>query len=68
MNAEDAALVGTDGEKDVLDDMDWDAGNMIEEGNNEAHEAELSIVRAAVELAGGGEQLEGEGDVEYLWR
>ena len=41
-----------------IDAMDW-AGNIIEEGSNEAHEAEPDIVRAAVELAGGGEHREG---------
>ena len=51
-----------------LDDMDWDACCTIGEGSAEAHGAELSTVRAAVDLPGGGEQREGEADVEYLWR
>ena len=59
MMGEDAALVGTD-----LDDMDWDACCIIGEGSAEAHGAELSTVRAAVDLPGGGEQREGEADVE----
>ena len=35
---------------------------LTEEGSNEEYEAELDIVRSAVELAGSGEQREGEGD------
>ena len=59
MMAEDAALVGTGGAGQDLDCMDWDAGGIIEEGSAEATEAELGIVRAAFELAGGSEQREG---------
>ena len=66
--AKDAALVGTGGAGQDLDCMGWDAGGIIEEGSAEVHEAELDIVRAAAELAGGGEQRQGEADVEYLWR
>ena len=51
-----------------LDSMDWTAGCIIEEGSAEAREAELAIVRAAVELPGGSAQHDGETDVEYLWR
>ena len=35
MIGEDAVPVGTDGEMDRLEDMDWDAGNMIEEGSRQ---------------------------------
>ena len=48
--------------------MDWGAGSIIEEGSAEAHETELDIVRAAVDLPGGGVQRQGEPGVEYLWR
>ena len=51
-----------------LDSMDWTARCIIEEGSAEAREAELAIVRAAVELPGGGVQRDGETDVEYYWR
>ena len=54
MIAGGAALVGAAPDVPDLDGMDWDAGGIIEAGSAEQEEAELDIVRAAVELAGGG--------------
>ena len=39
MMAADAALVGTGGAGQDLDRMGWDAGDIIEEGSAEAHDA-----------------------------
>ena len=66
MIAGGAALVGAAPDVPDLDGMDWDAGGIIEAGSAKQEEAELDIVRAAVELAGGGEQREDESGVEYL--
>ena len=60
MMAADAALAGTGGAGQDLGGMGWDAGSITKEGSAEAHEAELGTVRAAAELAGGGEQRQGE--------
>ena len=49
MIGRDAVPVGTDGDVQRLEDMDWDADNLIEEDSIEAYEAELAIVRAAEE-------------------
>ena len=51
-----------------VDLMGWGAGSTIEEGSAGAHETELDIVRAAVDLPGGGVQRQGEPGVEYPWR
>ena len=59
MMAEGAALV---------DSMDWAAGSVIEDGSAEAAGAEDAIVRAVLELPGGGQQRGAEDAIEYLWR
>ena len=59
MMAEGAALV---------ESMDWTAGSIIEDGSAEAAGAEDAIVRAVLELPGGGQQREAEDAIEYLWR
>ena len=51
MVAEGAALV---------ESMDWTAGSIIEDGSAEAAGAEDAIVRAVLELPGGGQQREAE--------
>ena len=59
MMAEGAALV---------ESMDWTAGSIIEDGSAEAAGAEDAIVRAVLELPGGGQQRGAEDAIEYLWR
>ena len=56
MMAEGAALV---------ESMDWTAGSIIEDGSAEAAGAEGAIVRAVLELPGGGQQREAEDAIEY---
>ena len=59
MMAEGAALV---------ESMDWTAGSIIEDGSAEAAGAEDAIVRAVLELPGGGQQRDNEDPVGCLWR
>ena len=52
----------------LVESMDWTAGSIIEDGSAEAAGAEDAIVRAVLELPGGGQQREAEDAIEYLWR
>ena len=59
MMAEGAALV---------ESMDWAAGSIIEDGSAGAAGAGGAIVRAVLELPGGGQQRDNEDPIECLWR
>ena len=52
----------------LVESMDWTAGSIIEDGSEEAAGAEVAIVRAVLELPGGGQQRGAGGAIEYLWR
>ena len=51
-----------------MDSTDWTAGSVIEDGSDEAAGAEDAVVRAVLELPGGGQPRDNECDIEHLWR
>ena len=52
----------------LVESMDWAAGSIIEDGSAGAAGAGGAIVRAVLELPGGGQQRDNEDSIEYLWR